>query len=243
MCNKRRQSNYGGGGYTAGIDGCEYMQMLPADVEKQYPDYSLYPQYKEAYGFLTRGCPRDCSFCIVSQKEGRKSIQVADLHDFWRHQKTIKLLDPNLLACADHERLLVQLAESGAWVDYTQGLDVRLLDRDVIQLLNQVKCKNIHFAWDNPSEDLTKQFELFNKYSTNQDPRKKSVYVLTNHNSTHEQDLYRIYRLKELGYTPYIMIYEKQAAPRITRHLARWVNNKQLFRSVERFEDYDHKIA
>lgn len=109
-----------------GGTGYGLTNKLPIDVEHTRPDYSLYPQFDGiAYGFLSRGCPRNCGFCIVTQKEGRKSVAVADLSEFWEGQKEIKLLDANLLACPDHERLLVQLADSRAWVDFTQGLDVR----------------------------------------------------------------------------------------------------------------------
>ena len=60
---------------------------LPYDVEHTRPDYSLYPQFADtAYGFLSRGCPRNCGFCIVSGKEGRKSVKVADLSEFWKWQ-------------------------------------------------------------------------------------------------------------------------------------------------------------
>lgn len=213
-------------------------KLLPC-IENQCPDYSLYPEYSEAFGFLTRGCPRGCPFCIVAQKEGRKSIQVADLDNFYRGQKAIKLLDPNITACADRERLFEQLIESGAWVDFTQGLDIRLVE-GVEKLLSQIKVKMLHFAWDNPEQDLTKYFQNF-KSKTDFDMRRLRVYVLTNFDSTHEQDLYRIYKLREMGYDPYVMIYEKETAPRKTRSLQRWVNNKIIFRSVERFEDYDPK--
>ena len=84
-----------------GGTGYSLSSKLPECIEHVYPDYSLYPALTKntAYGYLTRGCPRACNFCIVSQKEGRKSRRVADLKEFWRGQKNIKLLDPNLLAC------------------------------------------------------------------------------------------------------------------------------------------------
>ncbi len=222
----------GGTGYS--LDN----KLLPC-IENQCPDYSLYPEYSEAYGFLTRGCPRGCPFCIVAQKEGRKSVQVADLDNFYRGQKVIKLLDPNITACKDRERLLKQLISSKAWVDFTQGIDIRLV-QGIEELLAKVKVKTLHFAWDNPEQDLTGYFQSF-KDKTSLDIRKLRVYVLTNFDSTHEQDLYRVYKLREMGYDPYIMIYEKETAPRETRLLQRWVNNKIIFRSVERFEDYDCK--
>ena len=65
----------GGSGY--GLDN-----HLPDEVEHIMPDYSLYPQFNAAYGFLTRGCPRACPFCIVAPKEGARSIKVADLSEF-----------------------------------------------------------------------------------------------------------------------------------------------------------------
>jgi len=211
---------------------------LPAEIEHIMPDYSLYPQFKEAYGFLSRGCPRNCGFCIVSEKEGRCSVQVADVDQFWTNQKTIKLLDPNLLACKDHEKLLIQLAETNAYVDFTQGLDIRLVNKDNIALLNHLKTKMLHLAWDNPKEDLTDKFKWFAENTTVDDERKRTVYILTNWNSTHEEDLYRVYMLRSQGFSPYVMIYDKQNAPKITRKLQRWVNNRFIFRSTKTFDEY-----
>lgn len=54
-----------------------YTEFLPNDIEHIYPDYGLYPDLTKdtAYGFLTRGCPRGCHFCIVAGKEGRKTSE------------------------------------------------------------------------------------------------------------------------------------------------------------------------
>ena len=68
-----------------GGTGYDTKNRLPPEVEHSYPDYSIYPQFFGiAYGFLSRGCPRNCGFCIVSSKEGRKSVKVADLSEFWK---------------------------------------------------------------------------------------------------------------------------------------------------------------
>lgn len=211
---------------------------LPKEIEHIYPDYTLYSDYKYAVGFLTRGCPRNCGFCIVSNKEGRCSHQVADLSEFWRGQKEIRLLDPNLLACKNHENLLAQLSKSGAKVDFTQGLDIRLTNPDNIALINSVKTAMIHFAWDNPKDNLTEYFKQFARLTTIKSERNKSVYVLTNFNSTLDEDLYRIYTLRDLGYSPYVMIYQKENAPKVTRRLQRWCNNRFIFGSVKVFEEY-----
>lgn len=223
----------GGTGY--GLDN-----RLPEEVEHTCPDYGLYPRFSDtAYGFLSRGCPRGCGFCIVGKKEGLRSVAVADLWEFWRGQREIKLLDANLLACPDWERLLGQLADSQATVDFTQGLDIRLVTPEKAAMLNRVKTGMLHFAWDNPEDDLTPYFKRFAELSAVKDCRKRRVYVLTNYGSSHEQDLYRIYTLRDMGYDPFVMIYEKATAPPITRQLQRWVNNKRLFWAIENFQDYD----
>ncbi len=227
----------GGTGYGLG-------NRLPDGVEHTCPDYGLYPQFAgTAYGFLTRGCPRGCGFCIVGQKEGRKSVAVADLKEFWQGQREIKLLDANLLACPDWERLLLQLSGSGAYVDFTQGLDVRLITPEKVAALNRIRTRRLHFAWDDPEDDLRPYFERFAELTSVKDKRKKRVYVLTNYGSTQEQDLYRIYTLRDMGYDPYVMVYEKPTAPRKTRELQRWVNNKRIFWSVPDFKDYDPKYG
>lgn len=164
---------------------------------------------------------------------------MADLSEFWDGEREIKLLDANLLACPEQERLLLQLAQSGAWVDFTQGLDIRLADPERAALLNRVKTKTLHFAWDNPGEDLTPYFRRFASLTRIRDSRRLCVYVLTNYGSTHEEDLYRIYALKGLGYEPYVMVYEKPTAPAVTRRLQRWVNNKRFFHAVPDFNDFD----
>lgn len=211
---------------------------LAKEIEHIYPDYDLFPKYNYAVGFLTRGCPRGCEFCVVGKKEGLCSRQVADLSEFWRGQKEIKLLDPNLLACKEHEKLLIQLAECGVKIDITQGFDIRLTTPDNIKLLNKIKSLMVHFAWDNPKEDLTEHFKRFIKTTEIKSDRNRVVYVLTNFNSTIEEDLYRIYTLRDLGYSPYVMIYQKETAPSDIKRLQRWCNARWIFRSCANFKDY-----
>ena len=142
------------------------------------------------------------------------------------------------LACPDHEALLLQLADSRAWVDFSQGLDIRLITPDNAALLNRVRTKAVHFAWDDPNVDLTPYFRRFLELTNIRDSRRRRVYVLTHYNSTHEQDLYRVEVLRGMGYDPYVMIYDRPSAPRITRQLQRWVNNKRIFYTVANFADY-----
>lgn len=228
----------GGTGY--GLDN-----TLPYEIEHIYPDYHIYPELTKgkAYGFLTRGCPRGCKFCIVAEKEGRKSYKVADLKEFWKGQKNIVLLDPNILACREHPDLLGQLIRSKACVDFNQGLDIRLTNEENIALLNEVKVKEIHFAWDNAEDDLKPYFERYKALAKHKPHgHYGTVYCLTNFGSTMEENLYRIYTLRDLGYDPYVMIYDKPNAPKEIKDLQRWVNSKFIFRSCEKFEDYKKGI-
>lgn len=228
----------GGTGY--GLDN-----NLPHDIEHIYPDYALYESIipwvrHTSVGFLTRGCPRGCEFCIVADKEGRKSYKVADLSEWHHSQSHIELLDPNILACRDHPELLQQLIDSKAYVNFNQGLDIRFTNEKNITLLNQIKVKEIHFAWDKAEDNLKPYFEEYKKHAKHK-PHGQfgTVYCLTNFGSSMAENLYRIYTLRDMGYDPYVMIYDKPNAPREVRLLQRWCNNKIIFRSCLKFEDYD----
>ena len=102
-------------------------------------------------------------------------------------------------------------------MDFSQGLDIRLITLDNVALLNRVRTKAVHFAWDNPNEDLTGYFQRFAEMTAIKNFRNRRVYVLTNYGSTHEQDLYRVETLRRMGFDPFVMIYEKPTAPPITR--------------------------
>lgn len=240
----------GGTGYAITLeDGKEVYhpeldKPLPPEVEHTYPDYSLYPELTKdtAFGFLTRGCPRGCAFCHVGGKEGKISRKAAELSEFWRGQKNIILMDPNILSCAGRWELLEHLVSSGSYVDFNQGLDIRLISKGIVGLLEKMRIRRLHFAWDNPEEkDMPLYFERFSEWYSRKDPRQKIVYVLTNFNSTLEQDLYRIYTLRDLGYSPYVMIYNKHHAPQEIRNLQRWCNNRLIFGSEPDFYKYDPK--
>ncbi len=232
----------GGTGYNYPDGG----DALPEHIEHIYPDYSIYydkiPEVKNtAYGFLTRGCPRGCEFCIVAQKEGKSSRKVANLAEFWRGQKNICLLDPNMFACPEWRELSQQLIDSNAWVDFSQGCDIRLMTAEKAEYLKRMKIKQVHFAWDRYEDKdfIVDKFREF-KEITQWDKRKLPVYVLVNFNTSLEQDLDRIYTLRNLGYWPYVMIYEKDKLSKghVMRRLQRWVNMRPIFAKVPIFEEY-----
>ena len=235
----------GGTGYCIklGEDGKEHFDdskntpLLP-EAEAMFPDYSIYPQFSFAVSMTSRGCPRGCSFCHVKAKEGGVSVKVADVSDFWNGQKHIEVLDPNITACCEKRNLMRQYLETGAEIVFNQGLDIRLLDDADINDINHMRIKDLHFAWDNPRENLEQRFRNF----ANGFRRKSNigmVYILTNFNSTMEENLYRIYTLRDMGYDPYVMIYDKPNATKEIKQLQRWCNNKFVFKKCLRFEDYN----
>lgn len=236
----------GGTGYCISLsaDGKEYFDKsknteLPEEIERMFPDYSIYPDFDFAVSMTSRGCPRGCAFCHVAPKEGRRAaVKVADVADFWQGQDVIKVLDANITSCKEKRDLFRQYADTGALIDFTQGLDIRLLDDADVKDLNRMRIKRLHFAWDDPNEDLKTKFADFARQYRRTDPAGKVVYCLTNYNSDIDADLYRIYTLRDLGFDPFVMVYNKPSAPKEIKRLQRWCNNKQIFNTVKRFSDY-----
>lgn len=237
---------YGGTGFAITVENGKEVyhkcndKPLPPEIEHIYPDYTLYPNLTKdtAYGFLTRGCPNNCGFCIVSQKECARSVKVADLSEFWRGQRHIKLLDPNLLACKDRTDLLRQLIDSRARVDFTQGLDARFVTEEAAGLLKQIKIDKVHFAFDYMKNEkaIVKGLQTYKRVCGTRE-NNAIVYMLTNYDTTIEEDLYRLRMIKQCGFLPDVRIYRKPAAPQILRDLQRWCNNRILYRSCD-FMDY-----
>ena len=241
----------GGSGYCIKlVDGKEVYDKekdknLPYEIEHIYPDYSIYPTLTKdtAYGFLTRGCPRGCGFCHVASKEGRCSYKVADLSEFWRGQKKIMLCDPNIPACPQHMELLQQLADSKARVEFNQGLDIRLVNDRNLEIIKKIKLESIHFAFDRwQDKDIIepKLREFAKKTGFNRSRGHVMVYILTNFDTTIEQDIYRIQLCRELNFSPYPMIYDKEHADKTHKDLQRWCNNF-IFWKVPTFEEYRSK--
>lgn len=239
----------GGSGFAISmVDGKEVYDKskdkpLSDEIEHTFPDYSLYGITDTAYGFMSRGCPRGCSFCHVQAMQGCKAHKVADLKEFWNGQKNIVLLDPNISACSDWRDIFQQLIDSKAYIDFSQGLDIRMMTDEKIEMLKQIRVKRVHFAWDRyEDKDIIlpklKRFKEITKW----DRRKVIVYILV---GDHERnitsgDLERIYTMRQIGCDPYVMIYDKESLPKghELKKLQRWVNNRFIWGSTATFEDY-----
>lgn len=240
---------YGGSGFAIKtINGKEIYDKeldkpLPYEIEHSFPDYSLYGIKDTAYGFITRGCPRGCNFCHVKDMQGLKAHRVAKLSEFWNGQKNIVLLDPNITACAEWKEVFQELIDSKANIDFSQGLDLRMLTKEKIGMLKNIKCKSVHFAWDRyEDKDIILPKIKLLKDITQWGRRKIIVYVLVGDKERDvlETDLERIYTLRKLECYPYVMIYDKQSLPKghKLKKLQRWVNNRFIWESCDNFDDY-----
>lgn len=231
----------GGSGYDIQVsDGREVFRKrqtdLPKEIEHVFPDYSLYGIKDTAYGFLTRGCPRRCEFCIVKDKEGVVSYKVADVEEFWNGQKNIEFLDPNFFACKDWEELSEQIIRTRANINFNQGIDLRMLTESKCEAIAKMKIKTLHCAFDRYQDKdvILQKMSLLRKYYKGS----VMVYVLCNYDTTIEQDLDRVYLLRDLKCDPYVMLYQKENADILHRRMQRWCNNKIIFKSCKSFEDY-----
>lgn len=220
-----------------GGSGYDMKTELPPEIEALCPDYSLYG-IDYAMGFTTRGCIRNCPFCIVPIKEGHIRA-VADIYDFWSGQKNLMLMDNNLTAEPGHfRRILGQLIKEGIHTSFSQGLDIRLIDDEKAALLARVKLwkdKRIRFAFDDTKDEAAVRRGIDCLLRAGIIPRNLSFYVLIGFDSTPEEDLYRVELLRSYGITPFAMPYNRR--DRYQKIFARWVNRPALFK-VTKWHDY-----
>lgn len=226
----------GGSGYKL------FDQWLPDEIEHICPDYSLYPMYKEAYGFLTRGCVNKCSFCIVPRKEGaiRKH---SDITEFLDGRKSAILMDNNVIASDWGLQQIEKIITLGIHVDFNQGIDCRLIakDQSIAKLLARVKwIRCIRMAYD--SSAITDEVETAIDYLKEAGirPYKMFFYMLVKDGQIEDAER-RALRLRELGCEPFAMAYrnlDSNLPPTIEqRRFARWVNMKATFKSCS-YSDY-----
>lgn len=128
-------------------------RTLPDEVDEMFPDYSVYPECDYAIGYLTRGCPNHCRWCVVPHKEG-------DIRPYRKWQEIVRhdtdkliLMDNNILACNYGIEQLESLIGSGYRIDLNQGMDARLVDRKIAQILSRLSwIRHIRFSCDQKSQ-------------------------------------------------------------------------------------------
>jgi hypothetical protein len=205
----------GGSGYDLSV-------KLPDEIEQVKPRINL--------GFTTRGCIRNCEFCIVPQKEGKIKI-VSDLLGLWDGKsKDITLLDNNILAVPNHfGAVCKQARENNIRLDFNQGLDSKLLNQKVIDELKTIRHQELHFAWDNPDDyyEVKKAIDLLQNNNIN----RCTWLVLAGFNTDFTEDLNRVNYLKSRNQNCYLMRYNGITTPELTR-LSRWINNRSWFQAI-----------
>jgi len=206
-----------------GGSGIDLHKELPPEIEHCYPDYDLYGT-DYAMGFITRGCSRECPWCIVPQKEGtiRKHAEVTE---FTKDQRRIMLLDNNFLAYHDHLKELNLLVEFGRCVDFNQGLDIRLINEANATLLSKLKRwkgYRLRFSLDENSliPIVDKKLKLLNAAGIKNS--QTQFYMLVGFNTTYEEDLARVHFLYSRGCAIFVMPYNKFQM--YDKTFARWVN-------------------
>ena len=205
-----------------------------------FPDYSIYPECDYAIGFLTRGCIRRCPWCIVPSKEG--NIRP---YRTWREIKrpecrNIVFMDNNVLASRHGIEQMRDMIGQDVRIDFNQGLDARLINEEVAEILSKLKwIRHIRMACDTDAmlKIVLKAVELLGRYGVK--PYRIFVYMLVQDIESAER---RAIALRDAGVDVFAQPYrdfENSVEPtKEMKDLARWVNRKQIFKSVQRFADY-----
>lgn len=234
---------------------------LSLEIEKCIPDYDLYSVemvYENACkggiatkkskleksktivdmgtGFTSRGCIRNCDFCIVPQKEGclHKVAEIKDLIN--PKSNIITLYDNNLTADPDCIDKLHEIRDRKLKVNISQGIDVRLLNEEKAKALGEVKhLRSLHYAWDlmDSENKIIEGIRLLKDYVK---AWRHMCFILTGFNTSFEEDMYRIEKLKDLGIEPYVMKYNKRNDDNRLNQLAGWVNSRK--HTCCKFEDF-----
>ena len=203
---------------------------LPKEIENSQPDYTLYPTCEFSWQRFSTGCIRNCEFCVVRKKEG--SIKAVEPMPLNPKGKYIYLLDNNFFASLRWKNSIEYILEINQPVQF-EGVDMRILTDEQAKLLNKVKLKTqIHTAWDNPNDIIDVKLKEILKIIP---AYKLMCYVLIGFNTTEKEDLYRIEALRELKIDPFVMPYNKKDI--YQKNLARWCNNKAIFKTVK-WKDY-----
>lgn len=219
----------GGTGYDIG-------SALPDVIEQAQPDYSIYPMYKFSIQLFSRGCIRQCPFCIVREKE--EMIRPVEPMALNTAGERMEILDNNFFANPEWRSAVEWIERSKQRVNL-HGVDVRIMDEEQAYWLNRMKMAgSIHIAWDFPKDPILPKIKEMLKYIK---PYKIICYVLVGFNSTMEEDYGRVMQLKELGIRsfvqPYRDFHNKRIPTQYERDFAQWVNKREIFNSCD-FKDF-----
>lgn len=221
--------------------GTGYMDFkcLPPEVESTPPDYSIYPQYKQAIGFLTRGYVRSCRWCIVPRKEG-DIRPAADWDDIVRpDSRKLVLMDNNVLASGHGLDQIEQMGYEKVWVDFNQGLDARLITPKVAELLARLHwIRFVRMSCDTSAMLPVVEQAASYLREAGIAPSRLWAYVLVEDvDDAHR----RVLALEKMGVMPFAQPYRDYSGGEPTqeqRAFARWVNIRSVHNSCS-WEEYD----
>ena len=207
-----------------GGTGFDITSRLPPEIEACDYDYSIFPDCDFSMIWFSRGCIRDCSFCVVREKEGYiHSVEPKNLNP---NGKFIKVMDNNFFANPNWRDAVQQLLKWGQPVDL-QGFDIRLFDKEQGEALQSLKhYKSFKFAWDNPKDNIDDKIELLLNYIK---PYKLMCYVLIGYWSTPEEDLQRVMHLWD-NYKIHAFAMPYNKFDSYQKDFSRWCNNKIIFK-------------
>lgn len=221
-----------------GGTGYDIKSKLPQEIEEStLMDYSIYPQYPFSIQFFSRGCIRNCPFCLVHDKEGWvKPVEPVELNT---NGQWIEVLDNNFFANPKWRDAVEWIIRSKQKVKL-HGVDIRIMDDEQATALKRMKhYRHPHIAWDLPKLDLQPQLESLARHIR---PSTITCYVLIGFNSTIEQDLNRVRTLKEMRYSPFVQPYRdfenKKERTWYEADFARWANNRFFLYSCD-FVDFE----
>ncbi len=217
-----------------GGSGFDLNKKLPAAIQVSDLDYSIYPNCKTSYIWFSRGCFRNCKFCIVREKEGFiHSVQPTNINP---NSNSIQIMDNNFFGNPNWKDSHIYLDKWNLPIIFSSGIDIRIFNQEQAIFINKyvklIRHHVIHFAWDNPLDDLIPQISEMIKYIL---PYKLMCYVLIGFDSTPEQDLMRVETLRSFNIAPFVMPFNK--FDHYQNRFARWVNCKTIFHSTK-WKDY-----
>lgn len=213
-----------------GGSGYDLTKKLPPEIDSIKPRINL--------GFTTRGCIRNCEFCIVRRKEGKIYIE-GDIYDLWDGKsKLLTILDNNILALPEHfMKISQQLKKEHLMVDFNQGLDFRLLTDDIIKELFSLRhYREIRFAFDDLAYKPTvlKVLEKLRKNGLKDWQTRWYVYVGVK--DSFETVMERIDILRNAKQLVYLMRDVKVHDNLEYRELSGWCNYPGLFKKAHYFD-------
>lgn len=210
------------------------MGSLPDVVEHICPDYALYGS-NHAQGFVTRGCPNKCPWCVVPRKEGAISNH-AEVEEFLGGMKEVVLMDNNILASEHGVRQLEKISSLGVKLDCNQGLDARLVDPAIASVLGSIRWKKMRFACDRVAQmpAVEKAVRLVRAAGGKKTFGDRIfVYVLVQDIADALERVEFLRRLDVDAFAqPYRDFVNNIEPTAEQRAFSRWVNHKAIFKSV-----------